>query len=383
MRNSITNTFIVLLLSCSVVALYAAECCGSGTLRATVENADDAAPGIRMPADTVGYATTPAEIEAVIALADSLEADRYTENAERFSLVGEGRIVGAIAPHDDYLYAGRVYVHALREIRTPLVVLFGVCHAARRRGLQGKLIFESFDAWKGPYGNCAVSPLRDEIIEALPPEVVLVSSEMHAGEHSLEAFIPFLQHYIRNVRILPVLVTRLEGPLFSEAAARMADALHKATSGRGMELGTDYSILISADCVHYGDDGWGGRNYAPFGVDREGYGRAVAQDLSIARTCLAQTLSGECIARFRERVERDDLEWPYKVTWCGVYSIPFGLSVLLGVVERAGREPPVGHLLRYGTSIDPGPLTLGETGLGVTNINTLHHWVGYAAIGYW
>ncbi len=372
MKSRMPNVVFVLVVLFAVV--YGSAAGGSSA---------GAEPAVRMPADTVGYATTPAEVEAVIALADSLEADRFAENAGRFPPVGEGRIVGAIAPHDDYLYAGRVYVHALREIRTPLVVLFGVCHAARRRGLQGKLIFESFDAWKGPYGECMVSSLRDEIIAALPPEIVLVSSEMHAGEHSLEAFIPFLQHYNRDVQILPVLVTRLEGSLFAEAVAQLAGVLHEVTGTRGMELGADYTILISADCVHYGDDRWGGRNYAPFGVEREGYEKAVAQDLSIARTCLAQTLSGESIARFRERVERDDLEWPYEVTWCGVYSIPFGLGVLLGVAERAGREPPTGHLLRYGTSIDPGPLPLGETGLGVTNINTLRHWVGHAAIGYW
>lgn len=372
MPNRMLNVLIVLLLSCSVVA----ECAVPGRAAGT-------APEIRMPADTIGYATDPAQIEAVIMLADSLEADRYAANAERFPLMGERGIGGAIAPHDDYLYAGRVYVHALREIRTPLVVLFGVCHAARRRGLQGKLVFDSFDAWKGPYGDCPVSPLRDEIIDALPPEMVLVSNELHAGEHSLEAFVPLLQYYNRNVRILPVLVTRLEGPLFAGAARQMAGVLHEVTRRHGMKLGEDYTILISADCVHYGDDRWDGRNYAPFGTDREGYEKAVEQDLSIARTCLARTVSRESIACFRERVERDDLEWPYTVTWCGVYSIPFGLSVLLGVAERAGQEPPTGHLLRYGTSIDPGPLPLGETGLGVTNINTLRHWVGHAAIGYW
>lgn len=334
MRNRMINAFIVLLLSCPLGAVCAAD---GGVVNSIGEITRDAASEIRMPADTVGYAAVPAQIEAVIALADSLEADHYAENAKQFPLMGERRIAGAIAPHDDYLYAGRVYVHALREIRTPLVVLFGVCHAARRRGLQGKLIFDSFDAWKGPYGDCVVSPLREEIVDALPPGMVLVSNEMHAGEHSLEAFIPFLQHYNQDVRILPVLVTRLGGSLFAEASALFADVLHKITDGHGMELGRDYTILISADCVHYGDDRWGGRNYAPFGVEREGYEEGVAQDLSIARTCLAQPLSGECIARFRERVERDDLEWPYKVTWCGVYSIPFGLSVLLGVAERAGR----------------------------------------------
>ncbi len=341
------------------------------------------ASGIRGLADTIGYATTAVQVEAVIRLSDSLEADRYAANAGRFPGMDGKMLVGAIAPHDDHLYAGRVYVHALREIETPLVILVGVSHTARRRMVQDRLIFDSFDAWRGPYGDCPVSPLRGEIIKALPEEVVLVSDEMHAEEHSLEALIPFLQYYNRDVRILPVLVSRLRGPLFDEAAALLAEAIFYATRRRGMTLGTDYVILISADCVHYGDDQWGGRNYAPFGVDREGYEQAVRQDLSIARDCLERTLDRDRIACFRKRVEREDLEWPYRVTWCGVYSIPFGLSVLLHLTERAGKAPSEGHLLRYGTSIDPGKLPIEDTGLGVTNINTLRHWVGYAAIGYW
>lgn len=342
-----------------------------------------AASGIRTLADTIGYATTATQVEAVIELSDSLEADRYSATAERFPGIEDEMLVGAIAPHDDYLYAGRVYVHALREIEAPLVILVGVSHTARRRMVQDKLIFESFDSWRGPYGDCPVSPLREEIIKALPEEVVLVSDEMHGEEHSLEAFIPFLQYYNRDVRILPVLVSRLRGSLFDEAAALLASAVFDATRRRGMSLGADYVILISADCVHYGDDGWGGRNYAPFGVDREGYEKAVQQDLSIVRDCLTRTLDREHITCFRERVEREDFLWPYKVTWCGVYSIPFGLSVLLHLAERTGMEPPDGYLLRYGTSIDPGKLPIEDVGLGVTNINTLRHWVGHAAIGYW
>jgi len=40
-------------------------------------------------------------------------------------------------------------------------------------------------------------------------------------------------------------------------------------------------------------------------------------------------------------------------------------------------------MLIYGTSIDPPKLPLAHTGLGTTAIATLHHWVGYTAVGYW
>ncbi|MCK4236229.1 MAG: AmmeMemoRadiSam system protein B, partial [Candidatus Krumholzibacteria bacterium] len=105
--------------------------------------------------------------------------------------------------------------------------------------------------------------------------------------------------------------------------------------------------------------------------------------LDIIKSSLVGSLGNERISIFTEKVERDDFQWPYKVTWCGVYSIPFGLSVLSRLSELIGREAPEGFMLRYGTTLDPGRIPLDYTGLGVTNINTLRHWVGHTAIGYW
>jgi AmmeMemoRadiSam system protein B len=336
--------------------------------------------GTRVPVDSVGYALRTEQIELVIALSDSLEADliaRYDGFGER------GKMIGAIAPHDDHLYAGRVYVHAMRRIEAPLAVLVGVCHAGRRKGIEGKLIFDTHAAWAGPYGDCLVSALREEVVDSLPPDLVMVSDELHGEEHSLEAFMPFLQYYRRDIEILPVLVTRMPGDLMGRASQLFANALHDACEARGWRLGEDIVLLVSADCVHYGDEGWGGRDYAPFGTGEEGYRLAVEQDMSIAVECLAGSITERNVAGFRERVERDDLEWPYKVTWCGVYSIPFGIGALAAMTDLEGRPRPTGHVLRYGTSVDPGRLPGAIEGLGVTNISTLHHWVGHVSIGYW
>jgi AmmeMemoRadiSam system protein B len=270
------------------------------------------------------------------------------------------------------------------RVGADLVILFGVAHRARRIGLEGRLIFDDFAGWRGPYGVTRISPLREKVIGRLPEEMVLVDGSFHASEHSLEAFIPFIQHYRgTEAEILPVLVTRLAGDSFDWAVAAMISALDAVLEEEGMGLGPDAVVLISADCVHYGDEQWGSGGYAPFGTGREGYEKATEQDIDIARTTLEGPLSAEKIAGFRERVERDDLEWPYKVTWCGVYSIPFGLSVLEGLSEARGLGTPCGHLLGYGTSLEPGALPVEGTGLGATNIATERHWVGYLAMGYW
>ncbi len=342
-----------------------------------------AEPSIRSQKDTIGYATAPAQVAALVRLVDSLEAGRYAANERAFPAAGSAPPVGAVCPHDDYLYAGRGYVHAMRLLKARRVILFGVSHTARRRGIQGKLVFDAFDAWRVGGRDCPVSPLRNEIVAALPPELVLVSDEIHAEEHSLEGFVPVLQHYLPDAEIVPVLATRQTEEGFARAADALAAAISGLMSERGWKLGEDVAILVSADCVHYGDEEWGGRNYAPFGTGAEGYEKGVRQDLDVISRSLAGDIDGGKIALFREMVDSGDFQQPYRITWCGVYSIPLGLGVLDRLCSRAGRPALRGFMLVYGTSFDPPPLPLAGTGLGTTAINNLRHWVGYTAIGYW
>lgn len=337
---------------------------------------------IRPQKDTIGYATNPAQVEALVRVVDSLEAERYAANERAIGPVVQKPAIGAVCPHDDYLYAGRGYVHAMRLVKAPRVVLFGVSHTARRRGIQGKLVFETFDAWRVGGRECPVSPLREELLSALPPEMVLVNDTLHVEEHSLEGFVPVLQRYLPAVEIVPVLVTRHAAEAADRAADTLAAALSKIARAHGWNFGKDIAILVSADCVHYGDEEWGGRNYAPFGADAEGYAKGVAQDLDVASSLTGAIDAGK-IARFREMVDSNDFQQPYKITWCGVYSIPFGLRVLDRLCALQRRPAPRGFMLIYGTSVDPAPLPLEGTGLGATAINTLRHWVGYTAIGYW
>lgn len=338
---------------------------------------------VRAQKDTVGYATRPEQVDALVRLVDSLEARRYASNEAAFPRMGTAPMIGAICPHDDYLYAGRGYVHAMRFVKARTVVLFGVSHTARRRGIRDRLIFDDYSAWKVGGRACRVSPLRDEIVAALPPELVLVNDTILSEEHSLEGFVPMLQHFDPRVEIVPILVTRLGPEIRERSADTLAAILAERLGKRGWRLGENVQVLISADAVHYGDEEWGGRNYAPFGVDSAGYEKGVAQDLDVVRTALTGPMTREKIDVWREKVDSGDFHEPYKITWCGIYSIPFGLGVLERLCDRARRAAPEGFMLVYGTSIDPKELPLETIGLGTTAIATLRHWVGYTAVGYW
>jgi len=328
----------------------------------------------------VGYTHTAAGIARVVNHAEVAEKERLAANRTR---LGPGtHLLAAVAPHDDYLYAQRVYVHALQHLRARHVILVGVAHRARKfPGCEGKLVFEAFPAWHGPYGSVPPSPLREDLIRSLPPEDVLVSNAIHAGEHSLEGLVPFLQHYNREVEIVPILVPWMSWPRLLDLAKKTAGALGRALQSRGLAPGEDVAILISSDSVHYGDVGWGGRCFADFGTDGVGYDRAVARDRALIADHLTGEISAKDLEAFYRKVNAEDFRQA-RISWCGRFSIPFGLATLDYLVRDLGRAPARGDLLRYGTTLDPGQSDPGVKGLGVTAGANLHHWVGFASIGY-
>lgn len=339
-------------------------------------------PRTRPPRDLVGFAHRAEGIEKVVALALEQEKGRMEAGARLEPIADDEAFIAGISPHDDYRYASRVYVHLYPHVRAKHVIAIGVAHkAAMFRGVEGRLVFDGFPAWQGPYGEVPISPLRKKLLAGLAEEDAFVQNELHLIEHSLEAMIPFLQHFNRKVSFCPVLVPFMSCDRAFELARRTAKVLHEVMQSEGLVLGEDVALVLSSDAVHYGNDGWGGKGFADFGVDRTGYDRAVSRDLGFVDDYLAGPTSLDKIAGlYRELVHEDFHQ--YKVTWCGRFSVTFGLALLHFLEELAGHAPPHGMLLRYGTTLDPGENDPDVEGLGFTAPASLRHWVGFASVGY-
>jgi AmmeMemoRadiSam system protein B len=263
------------------------------------------------------------------------------------------------------------------------VIVFGVFHRARLFDCRDRLVFDSFAEWHGPYGPVRVSPVRDEILRGLPEGDYLVDNDMQMVEHSVEALIPFLQAYNREVEIVSILVPYMDWDTIDRLATRFSDVLAKIAKDRGWKLGRDICLISSCDAVHYGDSGWGGKNYAEFGTDAAGYGAAVERDRRLAGDYLSGPVDRSKLRDFLYRcVDPGDVT-DYEITWCGRFSVPFGLNVASRVAEKTESRSLEGALFDYGTSVSEASLDVEGLGrLGATAPNNLHHWVGYAAIGY-
>ncbi len=346
-----------------------------------------APPGLRAQLDTVGFAVTWQDMESLVTAARSAEGETVNTQRQELGLAPETPWVAAVMPHDDYLYAGRTDVHLLPGLQAPRWLVIGVCHACRRLGVKDHLIFDGFGAWRVAGVSFPVDlELRSQLLAGLTSSEAGADDERHAAEHSVESLLPWLGVAVPGVTFVPLLVPGMDWQRLQELADRLAAVLAEVCRERGWLPGRDLGILVSADAVHYGCEGWSGgagSGYYPFGCDAEGHAAAVAQDMTLAQATLAGNLTDEGLARFARLVwDPARPEYPYKITWCGLYSIPFGLAVAQRLQAALGEPLLTGCLLRYGDSVGDGRLEVPDTRLGVTAPNTLQHWVGYPALGY-
>jgi hypothetical protein len=150
-----------------------------------------------------------------------------------------GRLVALISPHAGLRYSGPVAAHAyarLRGQRDLTVVLVGPSHRVHFEGVS----VYARGAFATPLGEI---PIDEPVAEALlaADEVLLDEPSPHRDEHSLEMQLPFLQHLVPGLRIVPLLMGSQER---GEVDA-LAGALGRALRGR------DVLLVASSDLSHY------------------------------------------------------------------------------------------------------------------------------------
>jgi AmmeMemoRadiSam system protein B len=333
----------------------------------------------RQPVDTIGFAQYDWQVDSVLNRIMRLQSDRLNEAETMLDNAEYLRV--AVSPHDDYAYVGYLYPALLKHIGSEVVILFGVGHKAKTFGIEDKIVFGSYKYWKSPGGTVEISELQKLIMNKLPEDQFTVHDSLQTVEHSLEALVPFLEHYNSNVKIIPIIVPAMSYQRMETIASSLSEAISGTMANAGLTWGKGWSIVISTDAVHYGNEDWGGKNYDRFGVDSAGYRQAVDFETEIMNSMLAGDLTPEKINAFSNCTVSENDYREYKWTWCGRYAIPLGLLTAYDISLTTG-EPLKGIPAGYSTSIANDPLPVSDLGMGVTAPAKLTHWVGYAAVGY-
>jgi len=179
-----------------------------------------------------------------------------------------------IAPHAGYVYSGPIAasVYALlapARGRITRVVLLGPTHRVAVRGLA----LPGAGAFATPLGVVQVDRAALETLRRLPQ--VVVSTQAHALEHSLEVHVPFLQTVLGKFTLVPLAVGHAD-------ASEVAEALDALWGG------PETLIVVSSDLSHY----------LPYG-DAQAVDRITAQaildlstDISHEQACGATPVTG-------------------------------------------------------------------------------------------
>lgn len=165
------------------------------------------------------------------------EVDRYLAAAACPAV--PGRLVALISPHAGLRYSGPVAAcgYSLLRGRSNLtVVLVGPSHRVAFSGLAvyGRGVFET------PLGRVPIDEALADKLAAGCAQIV-DDPRPHAAEHSLEMQLPFLQHLVPGLRVVPILM----GSQTREEVELLAEALAGALGGSGGLL------VASSDLSHY------------------------------------------------------------------------------------------------------------------------------------
>lgn len=150
-----------------------------------------------------------------------------------------GRMVALISPHAGLRYSGPVAAYGyslLRGRSNGTVVLVGPCHRFAFEGLA----IHARGAFDTPLGRV---PIDEDLASALLAADMRLADapQPHRDEHSLEMQLPFLQHVVPGLRIVPILM----GEQSREQVDALAAALARTLEGR------DALLVASSDLSHY------------------------------------------------------------------------------------------------------------------------------------
>ena len=173
--------------------------------------------------------------------------------------VAKTKALGIVSPHAGLIYSGSVAGAVYSRIELPdTMVLIGPNHT----GLGEPVSLMARGRWETPLGLV-------EIDESLADSILSKSARIHEDslahlrEHSLEVQLPFIQHFKREFKIVPIqmLDTRLD--TCKEVGKAIAEAIQSRGQGAGVrgqgkvnsELRTPNSelplIIASSDMSHY------------------------------------------------------------------------------------------------------------------------------------
>ncbi len=148
--------------------------------------------------------------------------------------------VAAVMPHAGYTYSGPVAAHGYYQLSLQpdpdTVVLIGPNHT----GVGAAVAMEDRGFWETPLGTVEIDAGLAQAIQAEAP-LVQVDYSAHAGEHSIEVQVPFLQIIFPRFKIVPIVMLSQD----LGTSREVGEGIARACKGR------EALVISSSDLTHY------------------------------------------------------------------------------------------------------------------------------------
>ncbi len=161
--------------------------------------------------------------------------------------------IGGIVPHAGWYFSGSIacnVISCLREDPAPdVIAIFGM-HL--HPGSPNHIMAEG--AWETPFGEIQIeADLAGELIRQFTFQVE--TAENFNQDNTIELQLPFIKHFFKDVKIVPIGVPPTEDSL------KIGKAIVEMSQSRGLRL----KVLGSTDLTHYGIN----YGFTPKGAGRE------------------------------------------------------------------------------------------------------------------
>ena len=167
--------------------------------------------------------------------------DGLRKQVENYISIDTDRIkaIGVLSPHAGLVYSGAVAGAVFSRVILPeTFILIGPNHT----GMGAPVSVFAEGEWSMPNGTAVVD---SELARAIAGKSRYASEDYdaHAGEHSLEVQIPFIQYFSRDFKIVPVTMMSTALEVCREVGVAISHAIKESER--------DVLIVASSDMTHY------------------------------------------------------------------------------------------------------------------------------------
>jgi MEMO1 family protein len=152
-------------------------------------------------------------------------------------------LIGGLVPHAGYIYSGPCAAHFYARLDPSIerVILLGVNHQARGH----RAALSPADFWQTPLGAVDID---QDLSDWLQGRVAFLmrDSAAHAGEHSIEVQLPWLQRIVGKFSLIPISLAHISLEECRELGTAIAEVLRDPRQSAIRTV-----MIASSDLSHY------------------------------------------------------------------------------------------------------------------------------------